>query len=232
MQEWWAALSGTLRVLYCIAIPSTLILVLQMLLTMFGGHGDGGVDISDTSGLDMPDSFDMPDASDIPDQFDLDLDHSGDTDLSHDMGDGGNPADFGTLKLLTLQTIVTFLAVFGWVSIICISTGMLVPLGIGIGAVCGFLMMLLVAKLVQMSRRLAENGALNLKNAIGETASVYVTIPPKNGGSGKITMQLQGRFGEFDAVNTGSTPLETGTQVLVTDVVGDTLVVEPAETNA
>jgi membrane-bound ClpP family serine protease len=87
-------------------------------------------------------------------------------------------------------------------------------------------MMLLVAKMVQASRKLVENGALDLKNAIGETATVYLTVPPKNGGSGKITMQLQGRFCEFDAVNAGEAPLKTGTQVVVTDVVGDALVVE------
>ena len=198
MQEWWSALSMTLRVLYCIAVPSTLLLLLQMLLTIVGGGHDGGVDISDTSGIDMPDTMD----------FDIDAD----TDVP-DTIDGGNPADFGNLRLLTLQTLVTFLAVFGWVSIICISSGMPNLGGIAIGTACGLAMMF-------------ENGVLNLKNAIGETATVYLTIPPKNAGSGKITMRLQGRFGEFDAVNAGQTALPTGAQVIVTDVENDMLVVE------
>ncbi len=211
MQEWWSALSMTLRVLYCIAVPSTLLLLLQMLLTIVGGGHDGGVDISDTSGIDMPDTMD----------FDIDAD----TDVP-DTIDGGNPADFGNLRLLTLQTLVTFLAVFGWVSIICISSGMPNLGGIAIGTACGLAMMFLVAKIVQASRKLVENGVLNLKNAIGETATVYLTIPPKNAGSGKITMRLQGRFGEFDAVNAGQTALPTGAQVIVTDVENDMLVVE------
>ena len=67
---------------------------------------------------------------------------------------------------------------------------------------------------------------LNLKNAIGENATVYVPIPPKNQGTGKVTMQLQGRFCELEAVNAGEEMLKTGSQVLVSDVVGDTLVVE------
>ncbi len=219
MQDWWASLSDLMRVLYCIAIPSTLILVLQLLLTMIGGHADGGVDVSDTSGIDGLDGGLDLDGNGIPDTLE--------TDISQ-MADGGNPADFGNFKLLTVQTIVTFLAVFGWVSIICVSSG-LAPLGgIAIGALCGAAMMLLVAKLVQASRKLAENGAINLKNAIGETATVYLTVPPKNAGSGKITMQLQGRFCEFDAVNAGAQPLATGSQVVVTDVIGDSLVVESA----
>lgn len=224
MEAWWEGLGTVLQVLYCIAIPSTLILVLQMLLSMIGGHGDSGMDVSDTSGLDTPGELD----TDV--MFDGDV--AGDVCDTcggvHDgaMHDGGNPADFGTLKFLTLQTIVTFLTVFGWVSIVCVSGGMQPVLGILIGAVCGFIMMFVVAKLIQMSGRLAEDGTLNLRNAIGETATVYVTIPPKGDGEGKVTMQLQGRFCEMDAVNAGDTPLASGKQVLVTDIIGDTLVVE------
>lgn len=220
MQAWWESLTPMLRVLYCIAVPSTLILLLQTLLTMIGGHSDGGVDVSDTSGIDM----DVDTAS-------LDLDGNGVPDSleTPDVIDGGNPADFGSLRLLTVQTVVTFLAVFGWVSIICVSAGLGGLVSGLIGGVCGVLMMFAVAKLVQASRRLAENGAINLRNAIGESASVYVPIPAKHQGMGKITMQLQGRFCEFDAVNAGSALLPTGTQVLVTDVLGDTLVVEAQE---
>lgn len=215
MQAWWENLSDVLRVLYCIAVPSTLILILQLLLTMIGGHGDAGVEVSDTSGIGDAD-------------FDADLDGNGIPDILETSGvtDGGNPADFGSLRLLTLQTVVTFLAVFGWVSIICISSGMPVLVGGGIGLVCGLAMMFLVAKLVQASRKLAENGILNLRNAIGETATVYLTIPEKNGGCGKVTMRLQGRFGEFDAISDSDKPIANGTQVLVTDVRGDELVVE------
>lgn len=216
MEAWWEGLGIVRQVLYCIAIPSTLILVLQMVLSMMGGEADGGIDVSDTSGLDMP--------------GELDADVMFDSDVSGDAGDlvqdGGNPADFGNLKFLTMQTIVTFLTVFGWVSIACIGGGLGPAPGIAIGAVCGLVMMFIVAKLVQMSTRLAEDGTLNLKNAIGETATVYLTIPAKGDGEGKVTMQLQGRFCEIDAVNADAAPIATGTQVLVTDVLGDTLVVE------
>ena len=220
MQAWWESLSTILRILYCIAIPSTLILVLQFLLTMIGGQSDAGIDASDTSGLDLDLEADL-NGNGIPDVLE-----------NPDTGqflDGGNPADFGNLRFLTLQTIVTFLASFSWVSIICVSSGLFAPLAIGIGAGCGLLMMLIVAKMVQMSRKLVENGAINLTNAIGENATVYVTVPPRNQGTGKITMKLQGRFGEFDAVSADDSSFSSGAQVLVTDVVGDTLVVEAAD---
>ena len=223
MQVWWENLSPLLRVLYCIAIPSTLVLVLQFILTMIGGHSDAGIDASDTSGLDMD-----------ADTMMADLDGNGIPDVleNPDMAqftDGGNPADFGNLRFLSLQTVITFLTSFSWVAIIFVSSGLAAPLAVGIGVGCGLLMMLIVAKMVQMSRKLAENGAINLKNAIGETATVYVTVPAKGEGSGKITMQLQGRFGEFDAVSADNSTFDSGKQVLVTDVVGDTLVVEAAD---
>ena len=54
MNEWWDGLSLLLKVLYCIAFPSTLILLVQTLLSMFGFHdGGSGHDFSDTSGLDL-----------------------------------------------------------------------------------------------------------------------------------------------------------------------------------
>ena len=54
MNEWWDGLSLLLKVLYCIALPSTLILLVQTLLSMFGFHdGGSGHDFSDTSGLDL-----------------------------------------------------------------------------------------------------------------------------------------------------------------------------------
>lgn len=215
MQAWWESLTQVLRILYCIAIPSTLILLLQTVLAMAGGHQDAGIEFSDTSGID---------------NLNLDLDGDGIPDIDvADVpagSDGSNPADFGTLKLLSLQTVVTFLAVFGWVSIICIYSGKTNIVSMVIGAACGLCMMIVVAKMVQATAKLAENGTLNLKNAIGENATVYVPIPPKNQGVGKVTMQVQGRFCELDAVNAGDVPIQTGAQVLVSDVLGDTLVVE------
>lgn len=225
MQAWWEGIGLIQQVLYCIAIPSTLVLILQMILSMMGGANDGGVDVSDTSGLDMSGEMDVDAA------FDADLggeacDVCGEVHDGGEMHDGGNPADFGNLKFLTLQTIVTFTTVFGWVGIVCVSAGLAVPVSMLIAVACGLAMMFVVAKLVQVSAKLAEDGTINLKNAVGETATVYLTVPPKGEGEGKVTMQLQGRFCEFEAVNAGAAALATGTQVLVTDVLGDTLVVE------
>ena len=221
MSEWWEGLSLLLKGLYCIAFPSTLILLIQTLLSMFGFHdGGAGHDLSDTSGLDLDVDIDTDTGSAMNDGH-----------YTHDIGcdhnvDGGNPADFASMRMFTLQTVVAFLTVFSWSSIVLVSSGVYPALSTIIGFVLGLATMLLVAKIVQLSARLAENGTEDYRNAIGETATVYVPCPPKDQGLGKVTVMINGQLREVTAVNNGDELIKTGTQVRVTDLQGDTLVIE------
>lgn len=215
MVAWWDQLEPILKLLYCVAVPATLILIIQTILSVAGGFESGtGVDVSDTSGLDFSGEADI---GELADASDLNTDAS---------GDGSNPSDFSLLRLFTLQGIVTFLTVFGWSSIVAVSTGAPVSLSIIIGLVLGFVAMFAVAKLVQLSTKLTENGTLNYKNAIGESAKVYIPIPANGLGEGKITLQIQGSFVECSAISFENETLATGTCVRVVDVRNGTLVVE------
>ena len=96
--EWWNGLELFTQVMYCVALPSTLILIIQSIMIIAGFGGDGaGVNPSDTSGLGDVDisGGDMGDISDISD--------------IPDVTDGGNPADLGTLHFFTVQGVITFL---------------------------------------------------------------------------------------------------------------------------
>ena len=53
MTEWWEGLSMLSRVLYCIAVPSTLILLLQTIFSVIGIGDDADINLSDTGGIDM-----------------------------------------------------------------------------------------------------------------------------------------------------------------------------------
>lgn len=216
MNAWWNGLDMLMKVLYCIAVPATLVLLIQTVLSVVGfGQGGAGVDISDTSGLDM--DFDpAPDVLDFPDS----------TDLRDYTIDGGNPSDFSALQLFTLQGIIAFLTVFSWTSIISINSGTPELLGLFIGLVLGLAVMVGVAKLIQLSQRLTENGTINLKNALGGIGTVYITIPPQGGGQGKIMINIQGSYTECSAITMSNTSLPSNTPVRVTDVRGDVLVVE------
>lgn len=240
MAEWWEGLSTLVRVLYCIAVPATLLLLLQTILSISGFGGDSDVNLSDTSGIDMGGGdFGGDIGGDIGDisggDIDLSADVSADTgtDFSHDTDAGSGDVQvhgsYSSLQLFTVQGIVAFFAVAGWVSIAAISGGIPSAGAIPLGVIAGFFAMYGVAKLVQISKKLTENGTIDFRNAIGETAAVYIPIPPSGEGEGKVTLTLQGRFMECSAVTSEREMLKTGTVVRVTDLNGEVLVVEREE---
>lgn len=215
--EWWAGLGLFLQIMYCIALPATIILIIQaiMIILGFGGDGDMGVDMSDTSGLDLPD-VDMPD---IPDGTDF-----SDTIITHD---GGNPSDLGTMHFFTIQGFITFLTVFGWSGIICYGTTNNLILTVFVAFALGALAMLGVAKLMQVSGKLAQNGTINMRNLLGAKGTVYLVIPATGKGKGKVNITTDERSLEFDAITDGSDPISDGSEIRVTDIrTGNLLVVE------
>lgn len=223
MFEWWNSLGITMQVFYCIAIPATLIIVIQTILLMIGiGHGGEGVEFSDTSGIDGLDVPDMP--SDVP--TDMPGAHAIDGCEHTAIGDGSNPADFGTMQLFTLQGIMTFLCVFGWTGIICTSLGLHVAIAIIIALVLGFLAMLGVAKVLQLTRRLTQDGSLDVRRLLGEKGRVYIPIPANESGEGKVTIAAGERFIELSAVTDEQEAIPTGTQVRIIDERGDVVAVE------
>ena len=223
MFEWWNSLGITMQVFYCIAIPATLIIVIQTILLMIGiGHGGEGVEFSDTSGIDGLDVPDMP--SDVP--TDMPGAHAIDGCEHTAIGDGSNPADFGTMQLFTLQGIMTFLCVFGWTGVICTSLGLHVAIAIIIALVLGFLAMLGVAKVLQLTRRLTQDGSIDVRRLLGEKGRVYIPIPANESGEGKVTIAAGERFIELSAVTDEQEAIPTGTQVRIIDVRGDVVAVE------
>ena len=227
MSDWWESLTSLMKVLYCIAVPSTLVLLLQTIFSIAGFGNDGDINLSDTGGIDMGDGG-LDVEIDVDVDVDIDLDVSADVDCPQ--GDTDSPvhvhADYSSLQLFTVQGIVAFFAVSGWVSIAALSGGMPAVGAIPVGIVAGFFAMYGIAKLVQLSKRLTENGTIDFRNAIGETATVYIPIPPEGEGEGKVTLTLQGRFMECSAMSYTNETLKTGTIVRVTDLNGETLVVE------
>ncbi|MBD5081070.1 MAG: NfeD-like protein [Ruminococcaceae bacterium] len=218
---WWNELRLVEQILYCIAIPASLILVIQTVIMLLGlGHGGEGFNPSDTSGFDAPD-IDMDTSVDLPSDGSLDTD----VDLSnHDIN---NPADLADFRLLSVQSVIAFLTIFGWSGITAISNGMADWAGLLLAAVLGLGAMFIVAKVIQWSSKLAQNGTFNVKNLLGESGTVYIPIPEKGKGMGKINISCGERFMEYDAITEEQEMLKTGEQVTVVDIIGgSTLVVE------
>lgn len=240
MQLWWDTIPLLEKIFFVLAMPATLILLIQTILLLFGGGaGDSDLD-SDVSGLDGGD-FDSSDGGlDGFDSFDGsgsigDFDHPHDaggifhSNADHDSGvDHAHPSDHG-LRIFTIRGIMGFFAVGCWAGIACMELGTSSGMAVRVALALGLLAIWLVAVITQQLSKLQENGTIQLKNAIGQTGTVYIPIPARMAQGGKINLVVQERYVEFDAVTSGNS-LPTGTIIRVTDIInGSVMVVEPDE---
>lgn len=106
------------------------------------------------------------------------------------------------------------------------SLGLHVAIAIIIALVLGFLAMLGVAKVLQLTRKLTQDGSLDVRRLLGEKGRVYIPIPANASGEGKVTIAAGERFIELSAVTDEQETIPTGTQVRIIDVRGDVVAVE------
>ncbi|MBI9069186.1 MAG: hypothetical protein JEZ09_17955 [Salinivirgaceae bacterium] len=135
-----------------------------------------------------------------------------DSSIDHDLG-----IDF---QFLTLKNLIAFFTIFGWTGIVCVDANLGVGISVLISTIAGTLMMTIMASIMYFMGKLTDSGTLNMNNAIGKTCSVYLTIPPKRGGLGKVQIQVQG-FRTLDAMTDNDEPIKTGGLVEVIDVLNN-----------
>lgn len=187
ISTWWDALSSLQKIHWAIALPSTTIFIIQLVLTLVGG-----------------------------DSHDFDTD--GDADF-----DG---ADDG-MHIFSVKSIVSFLMFYGWTGLAAIERGGIAWWGIsGISLLVGLIMMFFTAWILFMLLKLQESGTMNIANAIGKQAEVYLTIPAKKQGEGKVQLIIQGGYKTLDAITEDTEDIKTGLFVEVLEVKNDTLIVK------
>ncbi len=149
---------------------------------------------------------------------DVDASSLPDSDLTH-AGSG--------IHLFTLQGLVAFFAVFGWSGLIMLE-GNVQPVGaVALAIVFGFGAMVALAFLLRAMLKLQQAGNMDIKNAIGRSGTVYLTIPAKREQKGKVTIFIQDRVTELDAVTNNAEPIHTGVEVTVIGISnGNTLIVD------
>lgn len=225
MQEFWEAYTILQKIFFVVAVPATLILVIQLILLLFGvgEHGASDTDVdADFDGADYSD-LDLPDGP---------VGHGVQPDGADTPADGdGHPVegvDHG-LRIFTVRGVLTFFAVSGWAGLVMSYTPMPAVLIVLAAAALGVIAMLLMALLMKALLRLQYVPEVRPNSVIGKSAEVYITIPAHNSGLGKILVERGGQFVEMDAVTYSAVPLETGSVVQVTDVYGRAAVVERLE---
>lgn len=212
--EWWNSIGFASQIFYCIAIPSTLILLIQTVLLFLGIGDDAGGD-SVFDGISNDTAID-----DIPD---VDDGIFGDHPLSdfHDHDLSG----FDGLRIFTVRGIIAFLVVFGWVGGVMASAGVILWITVPVATVSGFAIMVALAFLFRAVMTLRSDGNTDNRNAIGTSGKVHLTIPPARTGEGKVHVMLQGSLVERDAVTDDDEAIPTGSEIVVQKVSGQTTLV-------
>lgn len=210
MKAWLESLSALEYAALLVAVPATLIMLIQTVLLLFGLHNESDAD----GGFDDGD-------------IDLDADVD-DGDLDADGADDDGPGLFAGLRVLTLRGVVAFLAIFGWGTLWLLRIGLHPAIALFFGVAMGIWAMILVAVLLRLALQLQEDGTVDIQNTLGLSGTVYLTIPAARRGEGKVHLVVQEQLREFQAVTDEPESIPTGSQVRVMGVSDrDTLVVEP-----
>lgn len=149
-------------------------------------------------------------------EVDVDLSGDGEVDATVDLSDG--------FTLFSLRGIVAFFAIGGWTgyALAPINTW----LAVAGSLVAGTFALVAMAFIMRGIMKLRSNGNIDNAKAVGKTAEVYLSIPAQGMGAGKITLTLEERFVELNAIQKGDISIPTGSLVKVTGINGDLLIVE------
>lgn len=122
-------------------------------------------------------------------------------------------------EMLSLRTISAAATFFGLVGMTSHAYGLGGTTSFVLAGMAGFAAMYGVYWLFKQVYKLQNSGTENIRNAIGTEATVYLPIPAKRTGAGKVTFRLQNRLVEYLAVTEDESRLATGEKVVVVGVV-------------
>ena len=149
-----------------------------------------------------------------------DIDADGDPDVTVDSDTGIH------FQFLSLKNFVAFFAMFGWTGIICLRGGLPFGWSTVISTAVGLITMLIMASIMYGLYKLSEDGSIHYNEAIGQSGSVYLKIPPSRTGHGQVQINLNG-LRTLDAMTDDDEEIKTGKMIKVTDVAGSILIVKP-----
>ncbi len=145
--------------------------------------------------------------------IDHDMDHDGSIDADHGMG----------FQFLTFKNMVAFLTLFAWSGLASIEGGFSLAITIIISTISGLIMMTIMAALFYYISGFTHSGTLDYNNAVGETGDVYLTIPAKKSGMGKVQITVQGHLRTLNAMTEDIEDIKTGAIIEVDEIISDSV---------
>ncbi len=183
--EYFDHLEPLLKTFWFIAIPASIIFILQTVLTFVGADASDGVD----------------------------------ADFDSDLSETDAP-----FQLFSLRNLINFLLGFGWTGISFYDSISNKTVLILISLLVGILFVIVFFVVIKQIQKLAENNSFNIQNTLDKTAEVYLTIPAKKSGKGKILVSVNGSFHELDAI-TEKDEIKSGLVVKIVKIESENLLV-------
>jgi hypothetical protein len=151
---------------------------------------------------------------------DIDIDGDGIIDADPDSG----------VSVFTFKSITAFFAVGAWSGLLvcALVASDLQWVSVIVALLAGAIAMTAVALIIKAMLKLQCDGALQTDKLVGQKATVYVSVPPKRSGKGKITLTAQGKFVELDAVTDSDEKLTVDEQVEIIATENDCMVIKRA----
>ena len=203
------------------AVVGGTVMLCQFMLTVLGlSDGDaeiGDVDAGDFGGDADVGDFDVDADLDVDGDHQTSMHHAADADVDH-------PASARIFQVLSFRAIVAALTFFGLGGLWSSAKGYSDTVSVMIATLAGAAALYGMYRLMKALYSFQSSGNLNIRNAIGKPAKIYIPVPASGGGKGKVQMTVQGRTMEFEAMTDDDQPLETGANVVVKRIVGSDLV--------
>ena len=184
--EFFDALDPFLRTYWFIALPTSLIFIIQTAMTF--------ISVDASEGLDA--------------DFDGNL-------------DGGD----GPFQVFSFRNLINFLLGFSWSGISFYDTIsnktflLIVALAIGVAFVLVFFF------IMKQIQKLAEDNTFKIDETIGKTAEVYLAIPAKMSGKGKVMISVKGSFHELPAMTENENKIASNAMIKVIRVESDEILI-------
>ncbi len=211
MTAWWESLTFFEQLFWYIAVPFSVILLIQLILT-FAGIGGSDSDIG----------------GDEPDISGLDLDTEPDIDVSDaDSGDAIQSSAYNIpFQFFTVRNFVAFFTMFGWAGIAAWNEGLSKTWTVAIALLAGVFTMGVVAAIFYYFSKLQDaGGSIKIQNAINQIGNVYLPVNAKGGNVGKVHVTIQNSLREMPAITRGDEDLPTGTVIKIIGTVSNSILV-------
>jgi hypothetical protein len=146
----------------------------------------------------------------------------GDGDLA-DMGDGDS-----AFSMFSILSILAFFMGAGWMGLTCrVDWGLSSVVSAMSATGFGLVLMLMASGLMAFARSLNQVVEYDLETAVGHIASVYMSIPQRGDGRGKIKVNVSGRQKMMDAISSGPAIAEFKSVKVLSVRDDGTFIVEP-----